>query len=383
MKQKNLIVTALILVITGSIISLPFILSLKTLSTGYLSGTQGLEAEFNSIYWKNRWWSRTERPNDVYTDPIYYNAYSASWGYTMAFNPDGSIGTAPSLDGSQQPMTLQTDTEPKTYSWQVFQETKTLANGTIVDSYKQFEMFRYKVDWSINVWLSGSETDSWGEYTNLELWLKLTPRAFVYFLDNPKQVFFAPAYIGLAEDVKWAGIDSGGNTFQNDAEIARTEDLIPKTQGEVTGIYYLRGAAEEELKESKILSYQGFDLDTQIFRDEYWMRLNLLEFKAIHWYVWGAHNWKFPSANLHFLVYLFVVGEWEVYFKTGEIPDLKPHQPAGWIFNPAAWFESLITNPLFWLSMFGLGTIILIVLLLVFAGPAVSVFAQLLFKPKK
>jgi len=115
-----------------------------------------------------------------------------------------------------------------------------------------------------------------------------------------------------------------------------------------------------------LLSYQNHNLDPEIFRNDYWMRLNLMSFKPLSWqeglppfYSW--HNWKYPSAYLHFTVYLFVVGQWTVYFKTGEIPPLQPHTPIARLVNPFDSLTSWFSNPLNQLWTFFIIMVIVIV----------------------
>jgi len=275
----------------------------------------------------------------------------------MAFDPDWATYGMPDFCASQQPITIQSDVEPKTYSWSYKVGSKTLENGTTVDEYKQFNMFRYRCDWAINIWLSGTEQESMGEiwsnvwghggvvpnYAGALLWIRLVPRAFVYFKDNPDQVFFAPAYIGLAENVHWVGVDKDGKKIDPDPAIISSEDMNPKAQGETVGIYYKRGGGEI-ITEDKLLSYEGTLLDSEIFRTEYWMRLYFSQFTPLSWYEWGLwHNWKFPSAYIKFVIYLFVVGEWTVYIKTGEIPALEPHTPIVRVYNPVTdWISSIV-----------------------------------------
>lgn len=356
------------------------------LRIGYLTGTQGLQPEFNSIFWHNAYWSPTEIGTPIYGS---VQPSSLSFGYSMSFDPDEATKGMPNFCASQQPITIQTDTEPKQYTWNYKVGSKTLANGTIVDEYKEFTMLRYKADWAINIWLSGSAEESIGRYggwpfypyvdpnyAGSELWIKLVPRSFCYFKDNPDSVFFAPAYIGLTETAHWVGINKEGQTIDPDPQIVASQDLIPKAQGETVGIYYQRGGGEI-ISENVLLSYQGTTLDPEIFRSEYWMRVNMIEFKPLSWYDYGIwFNYKFPSCYLKFTVYLFVVGTWTVYIKTGEVPELQPHIPIMQTGNPISDFFNTITS---WLSnpfnMFLTGLIMIVVVIVLLAVFAPGVLA--------
>jgi hypothetical protein len=372
-----ILMSLLLVLLTGG-----SLLGLQTSHPGYLSGAQGLEVGFNSVYFDGKWYSNIETSG---------TPSSMSFGYSMDFDPDVVSDGYPDLCASQQVITVQTDMEPKSYIWNYKVGSKTLDNGTIVDEYKQFEMYRYKCDWAMNLWLSGPEWEAavhyavigtTKDYAGTKVWLKLVPRSFVYFEENPDQVFFAPAYIGLAQDVSWAGLNKDGSTVLNDPQIASSQDLIPKVQGEVVGIYYQRGGADV-FTEDTLLSYKGTALDPEIFREEYWMRIDLMSFHSLSWRDWTVHNWKFPSAYLHFLVYEFVVGEWTVYFKTGEVPTLKPHTPIIHVTDVLGDFFAWLTSPwtLFWL--FGLGSLLIIVLLIIFAPGLLTVVAVALLGRRK
>jgi hypothetical protein len=355
-----------LLVIVGvCIIALFTVTQLQPMEIGYLSGTQGLEPQFNSVKWHNSWWSATEKGSGCYLSrttlkPV--EPSSRSFGFTMQFDPDDTQGGMPDLCASTQTLTQESDA-PVVYSWSVPAGSKTLSNGTIVQVTKQFDLYKYRMDWAMNLWLSGSEDESEGKYYNnpnplmadsyvdggsyssAELWIKLVPKAFCYFTENPDAVYFAPAYIALKEPVSWIGVTPDGTKTLNDHEIEAIEDIIPEATGESLGVYYQRGGADV-LTDSKLLSYNGLTLDPSIFRNEYWTRINLVDFKAKSWFSWGiTHGWKYPSAYLHFMVDLFVVGQWTVYYQTGDVPKLEPHLPVvnydiltlfgAWLSSPA------------------------------------------------
>ena len=337
---------------------------------GYLTGTQGLEAQFHSLYYNNSWCSTTEKPSWA------GQASSWSFGYTMDFDPDVRDDGWCDLCASQQPMTLDTDVEPKHYSWSVDQGEVTLENGTKAKKIYQFEMWRYRLTWKANIWLSGTEGEAcdttyfniitWEpNYGGTKIWIKLVPKAFIYFQENPDMVYFAPAYIGL-NSYTFAAIDKDGKTILNDPDMMRSQDLIPKATGETLGIYYQRGGTPVNLEQT-LLSYQGVNLDTAIFRNEYWTRIDLLNFKPINWYdyqIW--HGWKYPSVHLEFTVYVFVVGRWTVYIGTGEVPELEPHNPIVWSGNPISGFlaalSAWLSNPLvqFWLFLMVIVVVLII-----------------------
>ena len=347
-----------LLVVAGvAVLVLVLFVQVQPLDIGYLSGAQGLEPQFHSVYWHNSYWSSTEKGESPYGDVA---SSSRSFGFSMQFDPDETQKGMPDLCASTQTMTRESDV-PVAYTWEVPQGTTTLPNGTTVRVAKQFEMYKYRMDWAMNLWLTGSEWEADGKYYDLglllpklyvdggayssaELWIKLVPKNFVYFTDNPDNVYFAPAYIALQEPVRWIGTEADGTQTLNDPDIAAINDIIPESTGETLGIYYQRGGGDT-LTSSELLSYQGLTLDSSVFRSEYWTRINLVEFQAHSWMSWVLiHGWKYPSAYMHFMVDLFVVGEWTVYYQTGEVPGLTPHLPVvqidiltqigAWLGNP-------------------------------------------------
>lgn len=338
-KKKYLIGLGLIAII----VFFTFTQTNYSASIGYLSGTQGLDVQFNSLYFSNYWWSATEQgpPNSVASHNTATPAIK-SFGYSMDLDPDGRDRGMPDIMAETQTMTRDSDTPMDTYSWRVPVRQITLQNGSIMTQYKQYEMYRYRMDWAMNLYLSGNDLESngyydgiWGlgaRYTNTnygssELWLKLIPKSFVYFSQNPDSVYFAPAYIALKEPVAYGGVTKDNTVVKVDPEMTAYEDISPESTGAPLGIYYTRGGNDIGL-ESKLLSYQGANLDPAIFRNEYWTRINLGTFTPK---TWGTPNinygYKYPSAYMHFMVDVFVVGQWTVYYKTGQIPALEPHTP--------------------------------------------------------
>jgi len=130
-------------------------------------------------------------------------------------------------------------------------------------------------------------------------------------------------------------------------------------------------------------------LDSSIFRDEYWAKINLILFKPITWYDWWIlfHHWKYPSVQLNFVVYLFVVGEWTVYFKTGEVPALTPHEPVynialpGILENFLSALGGFFSTPVGFLII--IGAFLLLVLIILAATGSLPVLATLWFSRRK
>ena len=368
-------------------------------SAGYLTATQGLQAEFHSLCTYGKWLSNDEKPSTFTIQDRTLSAETASnwfFGYELNFDPDEQHDGFPNLLGSQQPIALDLEVEPKHYGWEVDKGIVTLSNGTTAKKIIQFEMWRYKCDWRVNVWLSGPEAEScdrrWDggiawepNYGGVDIWIRLKPRAFVYFKDNPDEVYFAPAYIALT-GFTVASIDKDGKLTIDDPEIKKEIDLYPKAKGETLGIYYTRGGGTSfKNLTSDVLVYEGTELDPEIFRDEYWIHISLLNFKPRNTVdFWTkAHSWWYPSIQLDFKVYVLVVGKWTVYLTTEEVEELQPHEPIVVENNPWQWIADWWGNPMtqIWLLLF-MGFIALVVLA-VFAPGVLTVVSSLLVRRRK
>ena len=82
-----------------------------------------------------------------------------------------------------------------------------------------------------------------------------------------------------------------------------------------------------------------------------------------------ALTYKWPSINLKFVVYVFVVGKWTIYFAEDEVPKLNPHTPPSLVRDPWAWLRGIgewFANPLnqLWLVFIIIVIVILVITIL-------------------
>jgi len=105
---------------------------------GYLTGAQGLQAEFRTLYFNGTWCSRSFKPS--------WARHAANWqfGFDLNFDSDETDDGWPNLCATQQPFTVDTHVEPKHYAWQADKGVVTLDNGTRPRKVIQFEMWRYR-----------------------------------------------------------------------------------------------------------------------------------------------------------------------------------------------------------------------------------------------
>ncbi|MDH5686274.1 MAG: hypothetical protein OEZ48_00185 [Candidatus Bathyarchaeota archaeon] len=371
-------------------------------TVGFITGYQGLQAEFNSVYLKGYWYdSDHDGPNKNYLEWPDKRASAVEFFDHINLDPDHSSDLLPNLAASMSPIVVDETVDPKRWIWRVKvgEETEEGKNAThswfrIIEEYKEFQILRYRCEWAMNLWLSGPGTEAYPDdlrtYRDAQVWIRLVPQAFVYFEDNPDQVYFSPALVQVL-DVEWYSFTDDKEKEVKDEAIAKYEDLIPKSEGETLGIFYSRGAQEINLQ-NKVLSYENQLLDPAVFRDEYWIRLSLLEFKPNSWWNDPLHltgwSWQYPSVKIKFLVHVFVVGEWTVKLEKGETVELEVHDPT--VSPPAApWFDiSHITDALeaFWadpLNKLATGLFVLmvaIVIILVFTPIGTAVGAAIVKK---
>ncbi|MFZ7138676.1 MAG: hypothetical protein ACOWW1_09710 [archaeon] len=379
-KPKNKLKTKIfaVFLICISLMGIYYVANDWTLSTstGYQTAFQGLQAEFNSIKWNDAYWSNTEKPSD-------YDPSSQFFGYDMNFDPDTASHGWCNLAANQDPIVQQTERSYNDYpyTWSVGDKT--------------FKMDKVDCTWSVNIWLSGSEYESYNQlngyplvtnnYGGTELWIKLTPKTFSYFEGNPNQLYIAPAYIGLSQPAEYASTNKDGQIVYNDADMNKM-DVNPSATGETLGIYYARGGNPVNV-ENEVLQYSGTQLDPEVFRNEYWIKVDLLNFEPLSWSDWLVyHKWKYPSVQLTLQITCFVVGEWTVYLEEGDVPALDPHTPPSHTVDPITnffdgigeWWDNPLNQVGFWLIV-AVGVLVVLaifvptVLTMIFSGAGKAV----------
>ena len=326
-------------------VAMVIILPSQLSATGYTQGSQGMNFAFDSVYWNNAWWDSSHHG----TSPADPSAPSSlDFSSQLNLNPDSANAGMPALCGTFG--TFYTDLNNQTglnrnYTWQIQNGTDSTGNAI----YEQYQMSRVECTMSFNIYLSGTGTEAgtppiggggtpnWG---GAQVYIHLQPNNFLFFQNNPEQVYFAPAYIGLTDNAVPALASSGGGTISTDQakSLYQMQSTNPEAQGDVFGISYSRGnAVVQNLTENGLLSYQGQTLDPSIFRSDYYIHLTLNTFMAEN--NWGAlyltHSWAFPSYHYDLTMYMYVVGHWTVTIQPGETPTQVPHPVVAGSFN--AW----------------------------------------------
>ena len=381
--HRLIIAIAITLVLIIALPSIASISGLNTLSSiGFNQGTQGLGWQFNSIYW-NGWWNSQTRgsiPNLNYITgqaPISTQQQIANdFGGSLNFAPDqsgtssgganGGVGF-PTLGGTFGAMNADVQNasgKNQIYTWNI-QNGTIQQNGQTMNVVNQFQMQRVQCTMSFNVFLSGTGSEAGPSvalgagqaipnYAGAQIWMKITPQQFLYFSDNPNQFYIAPALIQLTSNAEPAlasvggGISGMSDTQRN--QFLNQQSTNPEAQGDTFYIYYAptNTPSQSQISDNQVLSMvNGQQLDPSIFRNSYYVCLNLHEF--LPWNDWGFlgvqyHHYAFPSMNYKLTMYVWVVGEWTTYFKPGETIVQKPHPVVSGGQDYFSWLGDLL-NP--------------------------------------
>ncbi len=333
---------------------------LASTGTGYTSGFQGLDAEFAALHWYDGWWSNTEKPQVWTKTPSV-----RSFGGSMLLDPDEATDGWCDLGATQRGIALVQDRiEP--YEWTVTTHTEQI----------RFRMEKVELSWSFNVFLDGTKDEScdtapfsisWEpNYAGAQIWIKLTPKSYRYFMDNPDEFHIAPAYAALTQNVQVYAKDPETGQMIAGSDRMSMISVSPNAAGEAFYIYYARGGSPVNV-EGQLLSYKGKLLDPEVFRREYWLRVYLVNFKPANWFDWTTQKYQYPSVQFNVKLYAWVVGKWVTRLTRQDTGDLGVHQTGAdakgalddLISAVNSWFSNPMNILMLWLAV---GVVLIIVL---------------------
>lgn len=378
LKNKKLITFGLV-----GILCVCMYAGVQSLSIGYLNGDQGLGVQFNSVYWRNEWWSSTEKG----TAPTGYSPTpQTTFGFSMFLDPDDSSEGMPQLMGDLGEFSLLNDGKP-TYTYDVWNTkigTETVL-GQTYDVYKQYQVDEYVSNLTLAISSDGSEWECQGKWADgqinadwcgAEIWIKMTRNPFTYFADAPEQCFVAPKYMALSKTAIFVPeTDHDGNSLY--------AGIQPEFQGDQVGFYYQRGGGEDVGVDNPLV-FEGQELDSAMFRDEWWVRITLGEdFGPEYWYDLVWLSTRGIAVTLVFEFHMLVIGEWEVKTLQGDVPSSVPHVPvidqsgfSNFLEGIGDWFGQLF-------DAFGFGLNMMFIFALVLAAVGTIAFVVLFWKSGK
>jgi hypothetical protein len=312
-------------------------------SAGYSQGTQGFSFSFDNVYFNNYMWSAGHYGTSPYG---YGSPISAQFGINQLSLKPVNMPALTASTGSFVPDWSNSSGQNNQYTWILKSGTVT-QNGQTLDVYHQYSMALVKCDFNMTISLSGTGSDAGGwppsdsntpNWAGANIWITLTPNNFAYFKGNPSQVFFAPALVQI-KNTHW-GI-SGYDYYGGDRWSPTTEERVacinmqsvnPSNPGSVLGIYYAPGGSQVNIDTSSGIDYKGQTLDPSIFRDKYYVNINLAEFQAKNYFGtsfdplagFTFHHWIWPSVTFDVQMYVWVVGDWVTYFKPGQVISYNP-----------------------------------------------------------
>jgi len=353
LKKNKILVTIIIAILGLSFLASGSQLAQVTGPTGFNQGTQGLDFTWAGVLYNNQLWSAGHYPpGSGTTSPTTFG------GASLSFSPgnQGNAANGPALCGQVGAWTPTSTTPDQTIPWNI---TQVNADGS--KTVTQVEMYRYPFHVAVDVYLAGTYQEAVGgavaldepSWANSQVWLKIEPQNFVYFQNAPSEFAIAPALI-QCNGITWGSANApttpdtnGDNLLKYPANsVISNFESIGVSNGAVQTIYYnLNGAPVQNMSESNILSIQGQPLDPSIFRNSYYMKIDLSTWEAkINWaplnfYIMSA---EYPSVKLDFTGYVYVIGQWVTYFKPSEVVTLQPHPPQIVVNTGNAWINQIL-----------------------------------------
>jgi len=347
---------------------------------------QGLHPIYDSVYWNGYWYDSLHKgPNPNYEGRI---ASVAKFKEYVNLNPDGTNTLLPSLKMSGGPVLIDPTWHTEQYVWELKNEQE---STDMVDVYTVYRMQKVMAEWKVNVWIDGTGNEAFPDnnhrWFDAQIWIELIPEITPYFKGAEEaELYFAPAWMGV-KNIEWYSGKEDPNKMKDPRQAALNE-LYPEEVGENFGLFAQRGETTTVIDEPKILSYRNQPLDPQIFKESYWIRMNVDRMQADSEAAGvGGWDWSYVSAHITFEVHLFVIGEWRVALEKGDVPDLEP-RTVSYGTDPFAdllrGIGGFITSPAgIFLAFMGLVLAVFIILALTGALPGVISLLSMLAGAKR
>lgn len=325
------------------------IMPVSSLEYAYRTAYQGLDVQFYAVEWNGHLYTNDNPVNpdyreititrggliSTYTQQLTGEPSSLQLHDRLNFDPDMADDGKPNIMGSCSPIIIDLN-NPTEHPWTLDEEPHVVKVSNETGSWnvttttqRQFMMLQYNAYFSVNFYLAGHHSETYPGYScynDAAIWLKFTPNDFVYFVDNPNTpAKIAMAYMTLADQPEWSHYDvQQGVEVGYGSQVAKIQSVFPGAKGETPG-FFDNVNGQPSANEQRILSQEGIELDTRVFKNEYYVRLGLDVFqpwtdvRPLGWYE------KLPSVKLNFLLHVFAVGSLDVVQE--EWVQLERHMP--------------------------------------------------------
>ena len=300
---------------SGSLTGLRVLMSYPAYMTGY----QGAHARYYGVrdqgktYTQGLWDTTFKWDSPIAQGP-YGNTPPIAGEMTSVFVPSESVGYQPSWIAPEWLLGASKIKNPvDTYEWELKDGEETV--------FYRMELWRLKWYFSIS-----SEPKNDGDIPEMptnflekprnsledtEVWFEfdLTP---IWYFNGTDRAYFAIASLRLTE-IDFGALEGGAEPVSHDSRLRVT----PESTSSILPIYYSGFGGSRA--EQDAYSYQGKELNPDLFRDRVYSYFTLNDFGVSAWWDWGWF-WKADVVTVGLDVDVFVIGEWKVK-DIQDIPD--------------------------------------------------------------
>jgi len=302
---------------------------LMSTSPSYQTGYEGVKARFAGVSYEGKNHKKT-----LWGSTFNWDADKADGGLpdiagemTSVFIPKESVGAQPVMLGGKDIShwllgTTSVRNPVATYEWE-------LSGNSTTTLYVMEEWeLRWFVSLSCEPAIDNELESVWfpdhlkgrNSLKNVDVWFEFDLQPVWYF-EGTDATYFAIAKLQLAEDVamgarhyKKGYVEKGGDEDINDQM-----RVTPSSSHSVVSIYHGLFGKSANIADKDAYSYQGKDLNPDLFTDKVYAKLTLDDFGVSSWYAFGTH-WRSDVVTYAFKMRVFVIGEWTVK-DIDELPD--------------------------------------------------------------
>lgn len=309
------IILVFLLAGTGSLTGLRLLMSFPAYMTGY----QGAHARFygvrdQGITYKQGLWDTTFKWDSPIKQGDLGNTPPIAGEMTSVFVPSESVGYQPSWIAPEWLLGASRTKNPiDTYEWELKDGDETI--------FYRMELWRLK--WYFSISSEPKDDGDIPQYEGVishprnnledtEVWFEfdLTP---IWYFNGTDRAYFAIASLRLT-DIEYGALQGGGkDPVDHDSRLRVT----PQSESSILPIYYAGFGGSRA--EQNVHSYQGKELNPDLFTDRVYSYFTLNDFGVSAWWDWGWF-WKADVVTIGLDVDVFVIGEWKVK-DVQDIPD--------------------------------------------------------------